>query len=125
MRIEKYTNVVMSLATLFLEKGELAKANEVVTTDLTPNKQAHTSMVMTIYATPLKDVRYVTNKNGKSTAIEIGQLLIDIPNPNNLPREDRIVDVTMDFSGTEIQAKAKYRVTGKEVKTVCDFLSAQ
>ena len=29
----------------------------------------------------------------------------------------------MNFSGTEIQAKAKYRVTGKEVKTVCDFLS--
>ena len=33
------------------------------------------------------------------------------------------VEVFMDFSGTEIQAEAKYRVTGEEVKTVCDFLS--
>ena len=111
--------------TLFLEKGELAKANEIVTIDLIPNEQTQTNMALTIYATPLKDIHYVKNKNGMSTATKIGQLLIDIPNPNNLPREDRIVDVTMDFSGTEIQAKAKYRVTGKEVKTVCDFLSAQ
>ena len=29
----------------------------------------------------------------------------------------------MDFSGTEIQAKAKYCVTQEEVKTICDFLS--
>ena len=40
-------------------------------------------------------------------------------------REERIVDVTMDLSSTEIQAKAKYRVNRQEVKTVCDFLSAQ
>ena len=31
----------------------------------------------------------------------------------------------MDFSGTEIQAKATYCATGEEFKTVCDFLSAQ
>ena len=31
----------------------------------------------------------------------------------------------MNFSGIEIQAKAKYLVTGKEVKTVFDFLSIQ
>ena len=55
--------------------------------------------------------------------MKIGRLVIEVPNPDNLPLEERIVDVTMDFSGTEIQAKAKYRVTGKEVKTVCDFLS--
>ena len=35
------------------------------------------------------------------------------------------VDCLMDFSGTEIQAKATYCATGEEFKTVCDFLSAQ
>uniref|UniRef100_A0A1X7T0B3 Uncharacterized protein n=1 Tax=Amphimedon queenslandica TaxID=400682 RepID=A0A1X7T0B3_AMPQE len=82
-------------------------------------------MLFDIYSTPNVGVQYVTDKNGKSTVAVIGQLVIDIPNPDNLPREKRIVDITMDFSGTEIQAKAKYRITGEEVKTVCDFLSAQ
>ena len=45
--------------------------------------------------------------------------------PHNLPKNKRIIDVFMDFSGTEIQARAQYRVTGDEVKTVCDFLSNQ
>ena len=62
--------------------------------------------------------------HGRSTVYKISQLVINIPNPHNLPLHQHIVDITMDFSGTEIQAKAKYRVTGEEVKTVCDFLSA-
>ena len=70
-------------------------------------------------------VHYTVDKNRKSTVTTIGQLVIDIPNPDNLPREKRTVDVTMDFSGTEIQAKATYCATGEEFKTVCDFLSAQ
>ena len=108
---------------VFLEKGELAKADEVITTDVIPYSQSSTKINITIYSTPNLGVQYVADKNGKSTVTEIGQLLLDVPNPDNLPKEKRIVDVTMDFSGTEIQAKAKYRVTGKEVKTVCDFLS--
>ena len=110
---------------VFLEKGELAKSNEVITASVTPSRQSHTNMLFEIYSTPDLGVQYTEDKNGKSTVAVIGQLVIDIPNPDNLPREKRLVDVTMDFSGTEIQAKAKYRVTGEEVKTVCDFLSAQ
>ena len=110
---------------VFLEKGELAKADEVITASIAPARQSHTSMLFRIYSTPNLGIQYTEDKNGKSTVTTIGQLVIDVPNPDNLPREQRLVDVTMDFSGTEIQAKAKYRVTGKEVKTVCDFLSAQ
>ena len=110
---------------VFLLKGELAKAEELVTIDLAPLRNADTQMSINIYSTTKPDVQYVVDKRGNSTVTKIGQLVIDIPNPDNLPTEKRIVDVTMDFSGTEIQAKAKYRVTGKEVKTVCDFLSAQ
>ena len=109
---------------VFLLKGELAKAEELVTIDLAPLRNADTQMSINIYSTTKLGVQYVVDKRGNSTVTKIGQLVIDIPNPDNLPTIKRIVDVTMDFSGTEIQAKAKYRVTGKEVKTVCDFLSA-
>ena len=110
---------------VFLEKGELAKADDVITTDVIPYSQSYTKMNITIYSTPNLGVQYIKDKKGESTVTKIGQLILDIPNPDNLPKRERKVDVTMDFSGTEIQAKAKYRVTGKEVKTVCDFLSAQ
>ena len=110
---------------VFLEKGKLANKDEVITTAVLPASQSSTQITITIYSTSDLGVQYVVDKNGKSTVTEIGRLVIDIPNPDNLLREKRIIDVTMDFSGTEIQAKAKYRVTGKEVKTVCDFLSAQ
>ena len=110
---------------VFLLKGELAKAEELVTIDLAPLRNADTQMSINIYSTTKLGVQYVVDKRGNSTVTKIGQLVIDIPNPDNLPTIKRIVDVTMDFSGTEIQAKAKYRVTGKEVKTVCDFLSTQ
>ena len=110
---------------VFLEKGELARVDEHITIDLAPYSQSDTQVSITIYVTPSLSVQYIKDKNGKSTVTKIGQLVLDVPNPDNLPVEQRIIDVTMDFSGTEIQAKAKYRVTGKEVKTVCDFLSTQ
>ena len=110
---------------VFLEKSELANAEEVITISLSPYSQATVQSVTDIYSTPNLGVQYIEDKKGESTVTKIGQLVIDIPNPDNLPLRERLLDITMDFSGTEIQAKAKYRVTGKEVKTVCDFLSTQ
>ena len=110
---------------VFLEKSELIKVDKVVTLPLIPMKQSQTRVCISIFSTPNLGVQYIKDKNGKTTVTKIGQLVIDVPNPDNLPVEQRIIDITMDFSGTEIQAKAKYRVTRKEVKTVCDFLSAQ
>ncbi|XP_011406944.1 PREDICTED: heat shock 70 kDa protein 12A-like [Amphimedon queenslandica] len=110
---------------VFLEKGELVQADQVITISLTPAYQSSKQITIGIYSTPNLGVRYIIDTNGKSTVTKIGQLVIDIPNPDDVPRNERHVDVTMDFSGTEIQAKAKYRITGEEVKTVCDFLSAQ
>ena len=70
-------------------------------------------------------VQQLVDKEGKSTVHKIGQLVLDVPNPDNVPRKDRKIDVFMDFSGTEIKARAQYRITGEEVKIVCDFLSNQ
>ena len=110
---------------VFVEKGELATCSDVfVEENVTPRSQKLESMCFPIYTTPNVGTRYVRDKNGKYTVTQIGQLQIDIPNPNNLPREQRSVDITMSFSGTELQASAKYSVTGEEVNTVCDFLSS-
>ncbi|XP_019858434.1 PREDICTED: heat shock 70 kDa protein 12A-like [Amphimedon queenslandica] len=114
-----------SVFDVFLEKGELVQTDQVITTSLTPSYQSDEQAHITIYSTPNLGVQYTEDKNGKSTVTKIGQLVIDIPNPDNVPRDERHIDITMDFSGTEIQAKAKYRISGEEVKTVCDFLSAQ
>ncbi|XP_019856531.1 PREDICTED: heat shock 70 kDa protein 12A-like [Amphimedon queenslandica] len=112
-----------NLFRIFLEKGELAKADEVVTTTLTPARDGERTMRIRIYSTPQLGIQYVKNENKKLIVTKVGELVLDVPNPDNLPLRQRKVDITMDFSGTEIQAKARYRVTGKEVKTVCDFLS--
>uniref|UniRef100_A0A1X7TCY9 Uncharacterized protein n=1 Tax=Amphimedon queenslandica TaxID=400682 RepID=A0A1X7TCY9_AMPQE len=85
---------------------------------LTPLHQSDEQITIGIYSTPNLGVQYINDKNGKSTVTKIVQLLIDIPNPNNLPREKRLVDVSMNFSGTEIQAKATYRITGKKFRDI-------
>ena len=114
-----------SVFCVFIEKGEVANENEVITIDGIPPSQSSTQLPIDIFCAPDRGVQYLNSKDGKSNADKIGQLVIDIPNPDNLPLNERIVDITMDFSGTEIQAKAKYRITGQEVKTTCDFLSTQ
>ena len=113
-----------SIFSFFCGKGEMIETTVVITNDFTPVCNSQAQAIVPIYSTLNFGVQYTEDKNGKSTVTRIGQLVIDIPNPDNLPREQRIIDITMDFSGTEIQAKAKYRVNGEEVKTVCDFLSA-
>ena len=108
---------------VFVLKGEVIK-NEVYKDTLIPlkrNTQAH----IPIYCTADDGVQYTIDKEGKSTARKIGELILDVPNPDNIPNKEREYDVFMDFSGTEIQARAQYSITGEEVKTVCDFLSKQ
>lgn len=115
--------ICKSVFQVFLLKGELAQSNELIHTTAYPSDNAEERLVIDIFSTNDVDVQYTKDKSGKPTVTQIGQLVIDIPNPLNLPREQRCVDVTIDFSGTEIQARAKYRLTEVEVNTVCDFLS--
>ena len=112
-----------SIFNIFLEKGELAKDDGVITTTLAPSYIAETTISISIYSTPQLGIQYIRDENKKLIVTSVGELVLDVPNPDKLPHTQRIVDITMDFSGTEIQARAHYRLTGKEVKTVCDFLS--
>ena len=109
---------------VFVLKGEMTK-DEVYNTTLIPLYQRSTQECIDIYSTTDDGVQYIVDKEGKPTVRKIGQLVLDISNPDNIPRKDREYDVFMDFSGTEIKARAQYRITGEEVKIVCDFLSNQ
>ena len=108
-----------------LQKEEFAIADELYTKSFRPNSECGDKLSISIYSSSQVGVQYVKDKNGRSTVRKIGQLDIDVPNPDNKPRNERLVDVFMDFSGTEIQAKAKYRITNEEVKIVCDLLTNQ
>ena len=113
-----------SVFQVFVLKGEVIK-DEVYKSTLIPQYQKNTQQCIDIYCTTDDGVQYTKDKKGKLTVRKIGELVLDIPNPDNIPRNERDIDIFMDFGGTEIQARAQYRVTGGEVKTVCDFLSNQ
>ncbi|XP_019859931.1 PREDICTED: heat shock 70 kDa protein 12B-like [Amphimedon queenslandica] len=113
-----------SVFKVFVLKGEEIK-DELYKATFMPLQQKKTQQSIFIYCTADDGVQYIEDKEGKLTVCEIGKLALDIPNPDNIPNDERKFDVFMDFSGTEIQARAQYRITGEEVKTVCDFLSNQ
>ena len=109
---------------VFLRKGQMVTADDVFTATLIPSHQSQTTIQLDVYSTPNFGVRNITDKNGKMNITKIGELILDIPNPDNLPREKRIIDVTMCLGRTEIHVKAKYHVNGQEVKSVIDILSS-
>ena len=110
----------------YVEKEEQISSDEIVTCELNPVYNHVTEMIISIYSSKKIDIEYTTTPDGNPdpSVRKIGELCIDIPNPDNLPREERRVELTMDFSHTEIQVRARYVVTGEEVKAVVDFLSS-
>ena len=108
-----------------VEKREQVSSSDIVVVKLSPVNNAQTSMCLCLYGSFEKEVKYITTPDGNPNPSirKIGELNVDMPNLDNLPREKRQVELTMDFSHTEIQIHARYLVTGEEVKVVADFLS--
>lgn len=112
----------MAVFCSFIEKGDLLPTDEVITREFLP-RQGSNGIHLRLLSSDKKAIQFPIDDDGKPTVTDIGTIDIAVPNPNNLPREECKVEVTMDFSGTEIQAKAKYVINNSEVKIVCDFLS--
>ena len=111
---------------VFLQKGELARSDEVFTSsELSPADEQKTQVKVNIFTTPYTGVQYIIDKHGQKNVTKIGELVIDVPHEETVPNDKRTVEVIMDFSGTEIKTKARNIFTGNEVHTVCDFLSSQ
>ena len=110
----------------YVEKDDQISSDIVVTAQLKPVYNWATSMKIRIYSSFEKGVKYITTPSGNSNPSirKIGEITLEMPNPDNLPREKRLVELTMDFSRTEIQVRAQYLVTGEEIKVAVDFLTA-
>ena len=109
----------------YVEKGEVISSDEVVTSELIPLSDAATQMKIDLYSTNNKDIEYIKDEdeNPIPSVRKIGEIRIDIPNEDGLPREKCAVELTMDFSHTEIQVRARYTLNNVQVKATIDFLT--
>ena len=111
-----------------VELGEVVGAREVFSDTFYPTCHNQTGMSFVIYSSQEKDIFYITGergansrKPGRATVTKLGEVSIEMPDLTG--DKNRAVDVTFDFSHTEIQVKAFDRTTRKEVKAVIDFLT--
>ena len=118
------------LFSTIVERGDIIRNDEVLCLTCHPISHNQKRITIKIYSSYEKDIWYVTGKRGKGERSmekvevhQIGSLTVDMP----ILRGDksRCVDITFDFSHTEIQAKGYDRTSQNEVKIVLDFLSAQ
>ena len=122
----------------FVERGDLLTANEVVVMKYTPTTPHQTRMHIDIYSSPEKDVWYTTGRRpANSTPVEVNKVG-DLTIPLKVGDKNRIsngdakerslsesnVEVTFDFSHTEIQVKAFDPITKANITVVLDFLSS-
>ena len=109
----------------FVEKDELLTAHEVVLMQYAPSSARQRRMHFDIYSSPETDVWYTTGRRGLNSSIsapvevhKVGDL--DIP----VSVGDKNIEVTFDFSHTEIQVKAFDPSTKTDMTAVLDFLSS-
>ena len=115
------------LFSTIVELGDVG-AGEVFSDTFCPAYHNQTSMSFVIYSSQEKDIFYVTGerganyrKPGRAAVTKLGEVIIEMPDLTG--DKNRAVDVTFDFSHTEIQVKSFDRTTRKEVKAVIDFLT--
>ena len=118
-----------NLFSTVVERGDLVRTEEVFSKVFVPSMHSQTSVRLKIYSTFEKDVWYITGKRGRggrvTTPVEIrkiGEFAVDMPILTG--DKKRKIDVTFDFSHTEIQVKGYDRTSDNEVKVVLDFLTA-
>ena len=108
----------------FVKKGQKVEITDSFKRTLIPYSQANVKETLNFYTTTDLSIKYTVDKHGKKNLEKIGSLTLDCPNPNNLEKKDREMEVTMDFSSTEIkvQARALYLPGQPPVKVILDFL---
>ena len=118
-----------SIFSTIVEIGDLAKSNEVFRGTYYPVGHNQTSMRIEFYCSMEKDVWYVTGRRGKGSRItepvkvhKIGYIIIEMSDLSG--DKTRAVNVTFDFSHSEIQVQAFNRTSNNEVRTVLDFLTS-
>ena len=123
----------------FVERGDIIPTSEVVVTKYAPATLHQQRMHIDIYSSSEKDVWYTTGRRPTGTDLvdvqKIGELIIPFlkedaeEGPQGSDKQpitavERKVEVTFDFSHTEIQVKGYDKLSNTEVKVVLDFLSS-
>ena len=125
----------------FVERGDLLTADEVVVMKYTPSAAYQKRMQIDIYCSSEKDVWYTTGKRPTNSSIstradvtKVGDLIIPLhvsdkkkissgdSKEHNSSEDD--IEVTFDFSHTEIKVKAFQPSTKTNIIAVLDFLSS-
>ena len=117
------------LFSTIVERGDLVGGDEVFANHFYPTSYNQTGMKFNFYCSIEKDVWYVTGKRGKGSrtaepvkVLKIGTIEIEMPDLRG--DKNRAVDITFDFSHTEIQVQAVDRTSKNEVETVLNFLTS-
>ena len=88
----------------FVYQGERVKMTDVFTIgDLLPPQQSQTEITFHVYHSTNPKVRYTTDKG----TWKIGELTLDLPNPNNLPNSERKLKISMTTTSVEIIIRAQ------------------
>ena len=123
----------------FVERGDIVPTREVVIAEYTPARFHIQRMHIDIYSSPEKDVWYTTGRRPTGTDLadiqKVGELIIPFPKDGReegmqgsdkqpITIVERKVEVTFDFSHTEIQVRGYDKLSNTEIKVVLNFLSS-
>ena len=105
----------------FVKKGQKVRMTDQF---VLPYSQANLNAYIPFFTTTDLSVKYTKDRQGRYIVQKIGSLTLYCPNPDKLKKKDRKMEVTMDFSSTEIkvQARALYLPGQPPVKAVLNFL---
>lgn len=111
-----------------VERGDVVEAEEMFMMSLSPSSHNQRSLLLQFYSSQEKDIFYVTgewglrSRNARATVTKLGEIVVQMPIMTG--DKNRTVDVTFDFSHTEIKVKAFDKTSKNEKKTVLDFLTS-
>ena len=122
----------------FVERGDIIPTSQMLVTEYIPSRLHQRQMQIDIYSSSEKDVWYTTGRRPTGTDLadvqKIGELMIPFPKdteegPQGADKQpiadiQRKVEVTFDFSHTEIQVRGYDKLSKTEIKVVLDFLSS-
>ena len=105
----------------FVKQGDKVKASDVFTITQTPQFHTDTEAKIGFYCSTNPNVQYTCDADTRW----IGEINLSIPNPTDQPVTERTIEITMNFSSTEIKAtaRASYLNDKPPVSAVLDFLS--
>ena len=133
---ENGTPMCQNIFSTFVERGDILNTSEIFLKSYAPANSKQKRMHIDIYSSSETDVWYITGIRPKGSSGDlvdvqkVGEVIVPFQNDQGAqgddtePKAERNIDVTFDFSHTEIQAKGYDPISMNEVKVVLDFLSA-